>query len=357
MPLSSSAPTFPWRARLVPGHLLPCGRFAWWYFALALLLLALGVVGLGFVEYVWSVWTEHSPWQHASVLLYAPLFIATALLTPWLASRRLEAGDFPAPPGLLGWRMGVVIGITITIQIVVNVFEAVVPGARAASEEVARSLGLGESVIFDVALVLAVAVLAALGEEWLFRGLLFRSLRDGLARWLPLPLTSGIGMIASSMLFAVVHVGDGQITQWPALFLMGALLALAYEWTGSLLAPMLVHALNNTMALFVMLEIPGIELSSPWLLGLAAASPLMVLILGRFLLRRLPAARSSAFPSPAAAPDQVTAQTQAETLLEPSLTPPPLPQSAAPAADADWPLDVPPSAPPSAPMPPPAANR
>ncbi|MDO4769062.1 MAG: type II CAAX endopeptidase family protein [Brachymonas sp.] len=353
MPLSNPAPASPWRTRLVPGHLLPRGRFAWWYFALALLLLALGVVGLGFVEYVLSVWAEHSPWQHASVLLYAPLFIATALLTPWLASRRLEATDFPAPQGLLGWRMGVVIGITITIQIVVNVFEVVVPGARAASEEVALSLGLGESVISDVALVLAVAMLAALGEEWLFRGLLFRSLRDGLARWLPLPVTSGIGMVASSALFAVVHVGDGQITQWPALFLMGVLLALAYEWTGSLLVPMLVHALNNTLALFVMLEVPGVELSSPWLLGLAGASPLMVLVLGRFLLCRLPAAKPTDPSSPAAVPNQA----QMAVASEASLAPPPLPQPATPPAAADWPPDVPPSAPPSAPTPPPAANR
>ncbi|MDO4794646.1 MAG: type II CAAX endopeptidase family protein [Brachymonas sp.] len=292
MPKVNTVPASVWRARLAPGYLLPRGRFAWWYFLLALLLLVPGTVGLGFVEYVWSVWAEHSAWQHVSVLLYAPLFIAVALLTPWLASRRVEASDFPAPKGLLGWHMGVVMGITITIQIVVNVFEAIVPGARAASEQVALSLGLGASVISDVALVLAVAVLAALGEEWLFRGLLFRSLRDGLARWLPLPVTSGIGALVSSLLFAVVHVGDGQITQWPALFIMGVLLALAYEWTGSLLAPMLVHALNNTLALFVMLSIPGVQLSSSWLLGLAAVSPGIALALGRLLLRRLPAVRA-----------------------------------------------------------------
>lgn len=382
MPLSNPAPISPWRARLVPGHLLPCGRFAWWYALLGLLLLVLGAVGVGFVEYAWGVWMAHSPWQYASLLLYAPLFIATALLTPWLASRRLEAADFPAPKGLLGWHIGMVIGMTIAIQIVVNAFEALVPGARAASEEVALSLGLGASVISDVALVLAVAVLAALGEEWLFRGLFFRSLRDGLARWLPLPVTSGLGALISSALFAVVHVGDGQITQWPALFLMGVLLALTYEWTGSLLAPMLVHTLNNTLALFVMQDIPGVQFSHPGLLVLAAVSPLLLLVMGRFLLRLLPG--SATLPWLAgSAPALGQAQTTRQPL--PLILPPPLPQ---PSSQPDGPLQLapspvnsrkdspsgphaalahsevpasppfaPPVEPPSGPVPPPPANR
>ena len=175
-------------------------------------------------------------------------------------------------------------------------------------------------------MVLAIAILAPLGEEWLFRGLFFRSLRDGLARWMPLRRSSAIGIALSSLLFAIMHIGDGQITQWPALFVMGVLLALTYEWTGSLLAPMLVHTLNNSFALLIITAQPDVIFSSDWLLLLAACSPLILLGLGGLLLRMLPSA-------PAEPPQ--------------TIKPPPLPFQPMRVAERQS----------SGPRPPPAANR
>ena len=279
-----------WPARFKPGVLLSQGRFAWWYCLLGLFVLALGVVGASFVQYVWQTWAgKGSLWQHAGVLLHGPVFIGTALLTPLLASgKRAKAQDYPASTTLPGWQIGVVIGMTVAIQIVVAAFEALVPNARQASEQVSRSLGLGQAIWVDVIMVLAIAVLAPVGEEWLFRGLFFRSLRDGLARWLPLSFASSVGIVVSSSLFAVVHVGEGQITQWPALFIMGVLLALTYEWTGSLLAPMMVHALNNTLALLVAITLPNVHFASQWMVLFTLCTPLMVLTLAMSLLRMLP---------------------------------------------------------------------
>lgn len=260
-----------WRQRLTLGILLPRGRFAWWYSLLGCALAAVILVAL-----VWGL--LGTAWfMPASVVVPGLAFALAALLVPVLASKRLYVQDYPVISShLLVWQGGVVIGMTVLLQVLVNLFEAFVPEAKRASETVSHALGFGQKIGWDVALVLGIAATAPLGEELLFRGLIYRSLRDGLAQWLPFKASAVLGLAVSSALFAVVHVGEGQVTQWPALFVVGALLALAYEWTGSLLAAMLIHSLNNAWAVAVTLMMPGISVSSPWLYALVAASPLLV---------------------------------------------------------------------------------
>lgn len=260
-----------WRQHLTLGVLLPRGRFAWWYSLLGCALAAVILMAL-----VWGL--LGTAWfMPASVVVPGLAFALAALLAPVLASKRLYVQDYPViSPRLLVWQGGVVIGMTVLLQVLVNLFEAFVPEAKRASETVSHALGFGQKIGWDVALVLGIAAAAPLGEELLFRGLIYRSLRDGLAQWLPFKASAVLGLAVSSALFAVVHVGEGQVTQWPALFVVGVLLALAYEWTGSLLAAMLIHSLNNAWAVAVTLMMPGISVSSPWLYALVAASPLLV---------------------------------------------------------------------------------
>lgn len=260
-----------WRQRLTLGILLPRGRFAWWYSLLGGVLAAVILVAL-----VWGL--LGTAWfMPASVIAPGLAFALAALLAPVLASKRLYVQDYPVISlRLLVWQGVVVISMTVLLQVLVNLFEAFVPEAKRASETVSHALGFGQKIGWDVALVLGIAATAPLGEELLFRGLIYRSLRDGLAQWLPFKASAVLGLAVSSALFAVVHVGEGQVTQWPALFVVGALLALAYEWTGSLLAAMLIHSLNNAWAVAVTLMMPGISVSSPWLYALVAASPLLV---------------------------------------------------------------------------------
>ena len=88
---------------------------------------------------------------------------------------------------------------------------------------------------------LLLAVLAApVFEEILFRGIILR----GLA------ITRGMvgGLLASALLFAVVHINP---IQFPAAFLLGILLGLVFLRTGSLVASMVMHGLYNAGALAV----------------------------------------------------------------------------------------------------------
>ncbi len=89
--------------------------------------------------------------------------------------------------------------------------------------------------------VLLIIVCAATSEELCFRGMLFSGIRErlpGLA-----------AALASGTIFGSLHVFTG-ITAVPPLIVFGTVLALLYERTGSILPGVILHALNNTVALF-----------------------------------------------------------------------------------------------------------
>lgn len=122
---------------------------------------------------------------------------------------------------------------------------------------VLRSMGAGETLRGDLLLVLAICALAPLGEEALFRGMIFKGLFDGLQNgpgWLG-PLTHrgpalGVALVVSAVVFATAHGGEGQQGMVIAvLTLQGALYGLCYAMTGSIWGPVLAHSLNNTGAL------------------------------------------------------------------------------------------------------------
>lgn len=88
--------------------------------------------------------------------------------------------------------------------------------------------------------VLLIVILAPLSEEVCFRGMLFGGLRERLPR-LAAALLSGL-------VFGGLHGLTG-ITAVPPLIVFGFVLALLYERTGSIVPGILLHMLNNSVAL------------------------------------------------------------------------------------------------------------
>jgi len=86
-------------------------------------------------------------------------------------------------------------------------------------------------------ILIAVAV-APLVEEFFFRFFLYGVLKRYFGRW--------IGVVANAMLFAAVHA---HLPSFAALFVLGVCFTIAYEWSGSLLVSMTMHALFNALAL------------------------------------------------------------------------------------------------------------
>jgi uncharacterized protein len=88
--------------------------------------------------------------------------------------------------------------------------------------------------------ILLIAIAAPIGEEVCFRGMLFGGLRERLPMW--------AAALISAALFGLLHVTTG-ISVVPPLIAFGFLLALVYERTGSILPCILLHMLNNSVAL------------------------------------------------------------------------------------------------------------
>ena len=86
-------------------------------------------------------------------------------------------------------------------------------------------------------IVLAIAI-APFAEEFVFRFFLYGVLKRYLGR--------GVGLLVNSLLFGAVHA---HLPSLLPLFVLGGCFTLAYEWSGSILVSMTMHALFNFFSL------------------------------------------------------------------------------------------------------------
>lgn len=88
-------------------------------------------------------------------------------------------------------------------------------------------------------LILTVGVLAPVAEELVFRGLVFRRMKD----W----MKPGLAIVLSSLIFGLYH---GNMVQFLYATLMGIMLAVIYNRTGTLWTSILAHVTANLWSLF-----------------------------------------------------------------------------------------------------------
>jgi membrane protease YdiL (CAAX protease family) len=88
--------------------------------------------------------------------------------------------------------------------------------------------------------ILLIVVAAPVSEELCFRGMLFGGLREKLPR-------IGAALLAG-LIFGGLHALTG-VTAVPPLIVFGFILSLLYEKTGSIVPGILLHMLNNSVAL------------------------------------------------------------------------------------------------------------
>lgn len=188
----------------------------------------------------------------ALMLLTVPLW-ACLLGVPWIASRRTKL-DLRAD---FGWAMsrrdiaaGLVVGIVAQALVLPLIY---LPFLRYidsdALEAPARNLvGSANSLLGVGALVVLTVVGAPIAEEFLYRGLLHRGLKDLLARWGRIGTV--LAVIGSSVVFAVSHF---QLLQFPGLLVIGVIAALAFEITGRLGTAIWIHVGFNATSVVVLL--------------------------------------------------------------------------------------------------------
>jgi membrane protease YdiL (CAAX protease family) len=89
-----------------------------------------------------------------------------------------------------------------------------------------------------ILIILLAVSMAPLAEEFIFRFFIYGVVRRYCGRV--------IGVLVSALLFAAVHA---HLPSFAPLFVLGSCFAIAYEWSGSILVPMVMHALFNAITL------------------------------------------------------------------------------------------------------------
>jgi len=167
---------------------------------------------------------------------------AAALIGTLILLRRREQGLAPWPP-VAAIRTGVVVFCVASLVVLATSFLA----TWAIQEFLHRppeAQDLIGHVLYPVHpkdpwLIACFGVLVApVTEELVFRGMLYPGLRTKLGPWL--------AALASAALFGLVH---DSLSAFLPLFALALVLARLYERTGSLLACIVVHALNNATSL------------------------------------------------------------------------------------------------------------
>jgi uncharacterized protein len=207
---------------------------------LAGLLGVLLALGTGVVLGVPAAAIGHKPNGDLTVLGNVGVQLATAVgfvMVPMLiaarngasfagALRRLGVRAFR--PGALKW-MAAAVGAYLAFAVA---YSALIGEPH--QKDIAEGFG---AIPFQVLLIV---VAAPISEEICFRGMLFGGLRERLPR-LAAALISGA-------IFGGLHALTG-ISAVPPLMIFGVLLALLYERTGSIVPGILLHMLNNSVAL------------------------------------------------------------------------------------------------------------
>ena len=199
-------------------------------------------------------------------------FIAAALFVARMA-RRPTARDF----GLVGtpfWRaVGIVVAVYVGFYVITGIWASLLNLDE--QSDLPDELGADTSTAALVAVLVLVCIMAPVAEEFLFRGLLFTSLRASTGLWPAAIITGAV--------FGAIHVGSSPVGFLVPLAVLGLGLCLIYAWTRSLYPCVALHAINNAIAF-------GVTQDWTWeipllVVGGTGVSLLIVMGIGRALGR------------------------------------------------------------------------
>ena len=144
----------------------------------------------------------------------------------------------PLPPPQILWLVGITIAIVPAVLALATWNQQLVPPPPEYLDAVERSIPTngGQWVLA----ILSVVVIGPLAEEIVFRGMVQQAARTATGR------TAAI--VFTGVVFAIWH---GQQWNLASLLLVGLFLGLVFEATGSLLAPLILHAAYNLTILLI----------------------------------------------------------------------------------------------------------
>ena len=152
----------------------------------------------------------------------------------------------PTPGGIAGGVVAI-FGSVCLAQVMAHYLAELMPESM---ENVQETMGFMEDLSLPAALLL-IALLPAVCEELFFRGYVFCAVRQ--------KIKPKAAIVLTAFLFALYHMS---LVRLPLTFLPGILLTIALYYTGSIFIPMIMHFLNNAIAVLLMFygdAIPGFQ--------------------------------------------------------------------------------------------------
>ncbi|MEF7562735.1 type II CAAX endopeptidase family protein [Bacillus infantis] len=211
--------------------------WGWREFILLMLLefiIVIGVVKL-IVQPLYAEWLKDDLYAGTltgltiAVILMAGVYF-TALRPKKLSWREVGVKGF----ALKDWKL---IGLYSAVLLAGAVIIVVLTSFIGNTWENSKTEAMQQNVTFFTVLIafISAAVISPIYEEIFYRGFLYR--------WLRTRMGLKGALLLSSLIFTIIHIPTYNVM--PVNFFSGILFALAYERTGSIWPPVLIHGLTN----------------------------------------------------------------------------------------------------------------
>jgi membrane protease YdiL (CAAX protease family) len=179
----------------------------------------------------------------SGAVIYASLVIFLAGLLVYRDRRPVDVFGL----GALGftralWRSLLMLAAAYPLLMLVQAMVYGAAGAEMSPQDVVQFLQNAETPRDRLAVLAMAVVVAPVAEEMIFRGYLYPVGKKYAGAF--------ASMVVTSLLFAVLHGHAGSI---PALFTLAMCLGLAYEKSGTLIVPMIMHAVFNAVSVTAIL--------------------------------------------------------------------------------------------------------
>jgi membrane protease YdiL (CAAX protease family) len=153
--------------------------------------------------------------------------------------REVVVGVFAGP--------AVYVGVAVVATVIIGIVLSAASGQDAVTPDQIDAASLSRA--GQILTVIVAVIVAPITEEFLFRGIVFRAIRDRRGFW--------VGAIVSSLVFGLVHFvpapWQDTVLLQAVMVCTGLALASIYEWRGNLLTPIVTHMAFNAVGVTLIL--------------------------------------------------------------------------------------------------------
>ena len=143
-------------------------------------------------------------------------------------------------PMMMGLVVTTMLGAGLALMDASSEFQSMGPAGHPIAEEIASGNLMTWLFVF-----LSACVAAPIVEETMFRGVLYRSLRESSGRSYPKWYSIAFSSVLGGLIFAMIHPQG--LIGIPVLTTLAIGFSLVREWRSSLIGPMVMHAINNSV--------------------------------------------------------------------------------------------------------------